>query len=495
MDLSFASIKELRALLDEGKMSSVELTQHFLERIKTLEPEIKAFITIDEEGALKAAKEADKFMAQHETRPMLCGIPYAAKDNFCTKGLLTTAASGILRNYIPPYDSTVIARLREARAVLLGKTNLDDSAHGSSTETSYFGTSKNPWDTNRMPGGSSGGSTAAVAAGMTPWALGTETGGSIRQPASLCGISGLKNTYGRVSRYGIIAMTSSSDSPGPIARSAEDLAIANEAIAGQDKFDSTTGPNQVPAYEKDLDINIEGLKIGIPEEYFADDIDEDVKARVMEGIEELKKLGAETVPVSLPNTRYGSLVYAIITPSEISSNLARYDGIRFGHSSQAATDLLSTYTETKKEGFGEEPKRRILTGTYVLSAGYYDAYYKKAQKVRGLIIKDFNDVFEKVDILACPSVPSVALTSGQAAANPLFGYTADRLNIPASLAGMSAISIPCGFAQPKEGDKKDEIGMPAGLQLIAPQWGEQVLLNTAHAYQSVTDWHKKHPHF
>ena len=487
MNYEYLSLTELRKLLDEKKVSSVELTKYFLSRIKNSDH--NAFITVTEEQALKAAKDADDFMASGGENPFLCGIPYAAKDLFCTKGIRTTAASKILDNYIPPYDGTVIGKLKQQKAVLLGKTNLDQFAHGSSGETSAYGPTKNAWDKTRMPGGSSSGSASAVAAGLAPWATATETGGSIRQPASLSGISGWKPTYGRVSRYGVIAMGSSLDSIGTMAYSVEDLAHLAEIISGQDEKDSTTGPSQVPSYAKNLNSNVKGLKIGIPKEYFVEGMEEGVKQRVMEAVEELKKLGAQIVDVNLPYTKYGSLVYAIVCPSEVSSNLARYDGIRYGHVTKEAKNLLEVYEKSRAEGFGDEAKRRILTGTYVLSAGYYDAYYKKAQKVRSLIIKEFAEVFKQVDILACPSTPNVADKLGEAANNPLHGYIADQLNIPGSLAGLPALSVPCGFSKASDGS----VELPVGLQIIGPQWGEQKTFNVGYAYQQVTDWHKKHP--
>lgn len=500
MSLDYQSISQLRQLLDTKQISSVELTQYFLERIHTYNPQLNAYLTVPEELALKQAKEADEYMAENEARSALCGIPYSAKDLFCTEGVKTTASSKILDNWIASYDASAIKRLKNSKAVLLGKTNLDEFAHGSSTETSAYGPSKNPWDNSRIPGGSSGGATSAQSAGLCAFSLGTETGGSIRQPSSLCSVSGLKPTYGRVSRYGVISMASSLDSPGPIAGSVKDLALVLEEIAGQDENDSTTGTTQVEQYAKNLNADIKGLKIGVPKEYFTDEMDPDVKQKVLDAIEEVKRLGAEIVEVELPNTKYGSLVYAIICPSEISSNLARFDGIRFGHVSPLAGELSEIYSKSRAEGFGVEAKRRILTGTYVLSAGYYDAYYKKAQKVRRLIINEFDEVFstkggsasggKKVDALIAPTVPNVAPTIGEALSNPLFGYIADQLNIPSSLAGLPAVSIPVGFAKAKEGTEKN---MPVGMQIIGPQWSEQRILNIGHAYQELTAWHKERP--
>ncbi len=495
MQFEYLELTELRKLLDTKAVSSVDLTRYFLDRIKKINPGLNAYLTVCEEVALKQADAADKMISSGKPVPPLCGIPYAAKDLFCTEGVRTTASSKILDNYIPPHDATTIEKLNQQGAVLIGKTNLDEFAHGSSTETSAYGPSKNPWDTMRIPGGSSGGSSAAVAGGIAPWALATETGGSIRQPASLCGISGWKPTYGRVSRYGVISMASSLDSIGTMAYSVRDLALTAEVLSGKDPKDATTGTSEVPQYSQNLNADLTGVKVGIPAEYFINGMDSEVKARVMEGIKELEKRGATLVDVHLPNTKYGSLVYAIICPSEVSSNLARYDGIRYGHVSPDAKDLLEVYMKSRGEGFGREAKRRILTGTYVLSHGYYDAYYKKAQKVRGLIIREFAEVFKQVDVLACPSVPTVAQTIGTAAANPLFGYIADQLNIPSSLAGLPAVSVPCGFVKPKEGELANTApeGMPVGLQIIGPQWGEQKIFNVGYAYQQATDWHKQHP--
>ena len=481
MKYELLTLSELRQKLDNKEVSSVELTKYFLARVKEQNPELNAFITITEDEALAQAQEADEFIAEPGGNPLLCGIPFAAKDLFLTKGIRTTAASKILDNYIPPYDSTVIAKLKEQKAVLIGKTNLDQFAHGSSGETSFYGATKNPWDKTRMPGGSSSGSAASVAAGITPWALATETGGSIRQPASLTGVSGWKPTYGRVSRYGVAAMASSLDSMGAMAGSVKDLAMIAESISGHDPKDGTTNPIAVPSYSTDLTSDIKGLKIGIPKEYFVDGMESGVRDAVESAIEEVKKLGAEVKEVSLPNTKYGSLVYAIICPSEVASNLARYDGIRYGHSTQAGKDLYDVYAKSRAEGFGDEAKRRIMTGNYVLSAGYYDAYYKKAQAVRRLIMNEFEEAFKDVDILLAPSSPNVAQPLGKAASDPLFGYIADQLNIPGSLAGLPALSVPCGFSD----------NLPVGLQIIGPQWGDQKVFNVGYAFQEVTDWHAK----
>ncbi len=488
----FLQLTELRKLLDEKKVSSLELTKYFLARIKEHQ-DLNAFITVTEERALADARRADEFINSPGENPFLCGIPYAAKDLFCSKGIRTTAASKILDNYIAPYDATSIAKIKAQKGVLLGKTNLDQFAHGSSGETSAYGPTKNVWDKSRMPGGSSSGSASAVAGGLAPWATATETGGSIRQPASLSGISGWKPTYGRVSRFGVIAMASSLDSIGAMAYSVEDLAKIAEVISGRDEKDSTTGHGEVPEYSKRLSADIKGLKVGIPKEYFVEGMEDGVKQRVMEAIKELEKLGAKLVDVELPNTKFGSLVYAIVCPSEVASNLMRYDGIRYGHVATDTKNLLEVYEKSRASGFGNEAKRRILTGTYVLSAGYKDAYYKKAQKVRRLIINEFAEVFKQVDILACPSTPNVAHKLGKAAENPLHGYIADQLNIPGSLAGLPALSVPCGFARPDDGESPSMDGLPVGLQIIGPQWGEQKVFDVGYAYQQTTDWHKKHP--
>lgn len=493
MDFAYLSLTELRKLLDNKEVSSVELTKYFLSRIKSLDKDLNSFVTVTEEEALKNAEEADKFINSPGENPFLCGIPYAAKDLFVTKGIRTTAASKILDNYISPYDSTVVAKLKAQKSVLLGKTNLDQFAHGSSGETSAYGPTKNPWDKTRMPGGSSSGSVAAVSAGLAPFALATETGGSIRFPCSVTSVSGWKPTYGRVSRFGVVSMGSSLDSIGAMAHSIEDLASLAEIMSGKDEKDSTTSPLEVPLFYKNLNKDIKGLKIGIPKEYFIDGMEEGVRSRVLEAIEHLKSLGVEIVEVSLPNTKYGSLVYAIICPSEVSSNLAKYDGIRYGHVSKEAKDLYEVYAKSRAEGFGDEAKRRIMTGTYVLSAGYYDAYYKKAQKVRRLIVNEFEEIFKKVDVLACPSNPGVAQKLGHAADDPLFGYIVDQLHIPSSLAGLPAVAFPCGFSRPMDGDTPSMDGLPVGLQIIGPQWGEQKVFNVGYAYQQETEWHRKNP--
>lgn len=489
MNLAYKEISELRELLDTKHLSSLELTQYFFKRIKELNPLLNAYLTLSEEHAYYLAKRADDFINSPGNNPWLCGIPYAAKDLFLTKGIRTTAASKILDKYIAPYNATVINKLESQYAVLLGKTNLDEFAHGSSTETSAYGASKNPWNLSRIPGGSSGGSSSAVAGGLAPFALATETGGSIRQPASLTGTCGWKPTYGRVSRYGVIAMASSLDCPGTIALSVKDLVYTANAISGQDAKDSTTGNHNVH-YTPEIPKSLAGLRVGVPREYFPEGMESGVKTRIYEAINILEKLGASITEVSLPLTKYGSLVYAIVCPSEVSSNLMRYDGIRYTHQSNKATDLYDIYCQSRAEGFGDEAKRRIMTGTYVLSAGYFDAYYKQAQKVRRLILNEFMEVFKKVDVLACASSPNVAVPIGGAKDNPLFGYIADQLNIPSSLAGLPGLSIPCGLATSTTGDS---VSLPVGFQLIGPQWQEQILFNIGLIFQAETDFHKSIP--
>ena len=491
MKFEHLELSELREKLDKKEITSVQLTEYFLARIEKLNPELNAFVTICRDEALSQARVADDYINSPGENPPLCGIPFSAKDLFCTVGVRTTASSKILDQYIPPYDSTVIVKLKEQKAVLVGKTNLDQFAHGSSTETSYYGPTKNPWDTSRIPGGSSGGSAASVAAGMVPFALGTETGGSIRQPSSLCGVSGWKPTYGRVSRFGVIAMASSLDSPGAHGKSVKDLVSLANIMSGVDLKDSTTG-DRISDFRLQI-ADLKGVRVGVPKQYFVDGMQEEVRERVIEATKELERLGAELVEVDLPHTKYGSLVYAIVAPAEIASNLSRYDGIRYGYVTSEAKNLLEVYEKSRSEGFGDEAKRRIMTGTYVLSAGYYDAYYKRAQKVRRLIINEFAEVFKKVDVLVAPSSPNVAVTLGKAADDPLFGYIADQLNIPSSLAGLPALSVPCGFARPQDGVTPSVDGLPVGLQIIGPQWGEQKIFDVGLAYQSATDWHKKHP--
>ena len=474
------TIKQASDKLAKGEITSVELTEACLARIAETDNSINALLTICEQEALEAAKQADKRIAKGE-RGELLGIPYVAKDNILTKGIRTTAASKILENYIAPYDATIIKKLKEAGAVLLGKANLDEFAHGSSGENSAYGPTKNPWDLERVAGGSCSGSGAAVAADMCLFSLGTDTGGSIRCPASFCGVVGLKPTYGRSSRFGLIAMTSSTDVPGPITKTAEDTAIVLKTMAGHDKNDATTLEIKVDDYMKKISKNIKGLKIGMPQEYFIKGMDKQVEQAVKDAIKKLEEMGAEIVEVSLPHTKYALPVYYIITPSEISSNLARFDGIRYGLSENNVKNLMEVYTKSRGKGFGPEAKRRIMLGTYVLSAGYYDAYYLQAQKVRTKVAREFDQVLSKVDVLATPTSPNTAFKIGEKSDDPIEMYLEDIFVSGASLAGLPAISVPCGFNN----------GLPVGLQIIGRRFEEETILRVVNNYEQATDWHKK----
>ena len=474
-------------MLAKKEISSVEMTQTFLNRIHQFNPTINAYIALDEAKTLAQAKAADARIAAGNTEP-LTGIPFAQKDIFCAKGWKTTCGSKMLENFIAPYDAHVISQFDNAGAVNLGKTNMDEFAMGSSNETSYFGGVKNPWDFDRVPGGSSGGSAAAVAARLCAAATGTDTGGSIRQPASLCGFTGLKPTYGLVSRYGMIAFASSLDQAGPMAKSAEDCAMMLNVMTGFDERDSTSLNRPKEDYTRGLadmsgDKPLKGLKIGLPKEYFADGLDAGVAKVVQDAIAEYKKLGAETVEISLPNTKLSIPVYYVLAPAEASSNLSRYDGVRYGHRAAEYTDLTDMYCKSRAEGFGAEVKRRILIGTYVLSAGYYDAYYLKAQKIRHLIADDFKQAFKKCDIIMGPTAPSTAFKAGEKADDPVAMYLQDVYTIATNLAGLPGMSIPAGF------DK----GLPVGLQLMGNYFDEARMLDVAHAYQQVTDWHMQMP--
>ena len=493
MDLHKLTIPEAIKGLQEKQFSSVDLTKSCLKQINKTEKDLHAFITITEEDALESAKKADKLIKNGEAQP-LAGIPATIKDVIATKGVKTTACSKILENYIAPYDATVVKKLKEQGMVMLGKVNCDEFAHGASTENSAFGPSHNPWANDRVPGGSSGGSAVSVSASQAFYSLGTDTGGSIRQPASYCGISSLKPTYGRVSRYGLLSMTSSTDVIAPMARTVEGLAYIMEGIAGKDKFDSTTLNKPVAPYVSEINKgNLKDIKIGIPKEYFTDAITPDVRKRIDEAIQVFQSLGAKTIEVSLPHTEFAVAVYYIITPSEVSSNLARFDGIRYGYSAskdekreKEVESLFDVYAKSRRYGFGDEAKRRIMLGTYSLSSGYYDAYYKQASKVRTLIRKDFSDVYKEVDVLLTPTSPTVAFKLGEKSNDPLQMYLEDIFVAPASLAGMPALAIPCGFAHPND---DDTIDLPVGLQLIAPQFAETKLLQMGHLYQQKTDWH------
>ncbi|HUN70205.1 MAG TPA: Asp-tRNA(Asn)/Glu-tRNA(Gln) amidotransferase subunit GatA [Burkholderiales bacterium] len=478
-----ATVSEISAALAARKISSVELTRLFLERIARLNGRLNAFVTVDEEHSLAQARVADQRRARGEAGP-LTGIPVAHKDIFCTKGIRTTCGSRMLANFASPYDAHVIERFNAAGAVLLGKTNMDEFAMGSSNETSYFGPVRNPWDAERVPGGSSGGSATAVAARMAPAATGTDTGGSIRQPAALTGISGLKPTYGLVSRYGMIAFASSLDQGGPMGKSAADLALLLNTMAGFDARDSTSLERPAEDYTRDLNAGLAGLRIGLPKEYFAEGVDPEVISCVREAVRWFESQGAKAVEITLPNTGLAVPVYYVIAPAEASSNLSRFDGVRYGHRASAYSDLKDMYLRTRAEGFGTEVKRRILIGTYVLSHGYYDAYYLQAQKVRRLIAKDFASAFASCDLIMGPTSPSTAFALGAKADDPVQMYLNDIFTIPAPLAGLPGLSIPCGF---------DGKGLPVGLQIMGNHFAEAKMLGVAHRYQQATDWHLRAP--
>jgi aspartyl-tRNA(Asn)/glutamyl-tRNA(Gln) amidotransferase subunit A len=473
----------LAAALAKRELSSVELTRACLERIGRLNNQLNAFITVDERRALADAQRADEALGRGQAGP-LTGIPLAHKDILCTRGMRTTCGSRMLAGYVSPYDAHVVERLAEAGTVLLGKCNLDEFAMGSSNESSHFGPVRNPWDRTRVPGGSSGGSAAAVAARLTPAATGTDTGGSVRQPAAYCGVSGLKPTYGTVSRYGLVAFASSLDQAGPLAKSAADLALLMNAMAGFDPRDSTSVERPGEDYTRSLDQPIRGLRIGLPAEYFGEGIAPGVRRAVEEAMRWFEQEGARLVPLGLPNARLGIPVYYVIAPAEASSNLARFDGVRYGYRASGYSDLADMYRRTRAEGFGAEVKRRILVGTYVLSHGYYDAYYLQAQKVRRLIARDFAAAFAQCDIIAGPTAPSTAFELGSNVADPVQMYLNDIFTVPAPLAGVPALSVPCGF---------DERGLPVGLQLTGNYFAEARLLGAAHRYQQATDWHRRVP--
>jgi len=476
------SIVELGAALRAGECSSVELARHFLQRIEALDGELNSLISTTAEQALAAAEAADKQIAAGEAGS-LTGIPIIHKDIFCTEGVKTSCGSRMLDSFISPYDATVVSKLKAAGVVSLGKANMDEFAMGSSNETSWYGPVRNPWDKSRVPGGSSGGSAAAVAARLAAAATGTDTGGSIRQPAALCGITGLKPTYGRVSRYGMIAFASSLDQGGPMARSAEDAALLLQAMAGFDPKDSTSAEAPVPDYSASLNDSLEGLKIGLPKEYFGEGLDSAVAESVEAAIAEYKKLGAELVEISLPNTGLAVPTYYVVAPAECSSNLSRFDGVRYGYRCDEPKDLEDLYKRSRGEGFGAEVKRRIMIGAYVLSAGYYDAFYLKAQKIRHLISDDFKRAFEQVDVIMGPTSPSTAFGLGEKADDPVTMYLNDIYTIAANMAGLPGISIPVASVA----------GLPVGLQIIGDYFAEARLLNVAHKFQQATDWHTQVP--
>lgn len=464
-----------------GDFKSTDLTGALLERIEQYDSRFNSFITVTPEQAMAAAEQADALRRRHQAGT-LTGVPFAYKDIFCTEGTLTTCGSRMLENFVSPYNATVVEHLNAAGVVSLGKTNMDEFAMGSSNESSYFGPVRNPWDVTRVPGGSSGGSAAAIAAGLIPASLGTDTGGSIRQPAAFCGITGLKPTYGRVSRFGQIAYASSLDQAGPMARTAEDCAMLLNVIAGHDPRDATSVAHDVPDYTRDLEQPLQGLKIGLPVEYFGEGLHGGVEKTVREAIRVYESLGAQVVEVSLPHTSLAIPAYYVIAPAEASSNLSRYDGVKFGHRCENPTDLIDMYKRTREEGFGDEVKRRILIGTHTLSEGFFDAYYRKAQQVRRLIRQDFLDAFDKVDVLMGPAAPTTAFSLG-AQKDPVQMYLQDIYTIAINLAGIPGISVPAGFVDQ----------CPVGLQILGPHFSEAHLLNVAHVYQQATDWHTRRP--
>jgi len=477
-----ATLSELSVALKNKKISSKELTAHFLARIKKYDPDLNSFITVTAENAYRQADIADTHYKKGSAGP-LTGIPIAHKDILCTNGIKTSCGSKMLDNFIAPYDASVVHALHQAGTVLLGKTNMDEFAMGSSNETSFYGPSKNPWDLTRVPGGSSGGSSAAVAARLVPAATGSDTGGSIRQPAAFCNLTGLKPTYGRLSRYGLIAFASSLDQAGPMTQTAEDAALLMNVMAGFDEKDSTSIHEPVPDYTHSLNDALQDLTIGLPKEYFSADLDPNIAAIIEAALKQYERLGARIKTVSLPSCHLAIPLYYIIASAECSSNLARYDGIRYGYRCANPVDLRDLYERTRAEGFGKEVKRRLIMGTYVLSAGYYDAYYVKAQKIRSLIIQEFEQAFQQVDVLLGPTTPSTAFKLGEKVNNPISMYLSDIYTVAINLACLPALSIPAGFID----------GLPVGMQFIARPFTEAKLLNVAHRYQQVTDWHKKIP--
>ncbi|MGC8667309.1 MAG: Asp-tRNA(Asn)/Glu-tRNA(Gln) amidotransferase subunit GatA [Chthonomonadales bacterium] len=482
-DLYTLSATEIARRVASGALSARDVAEAFLRRIERVEPAIHAFLTLTPEAALEAASELDERRASGEPLGPLAGVPIAIKDNICTRSVRTTCASNILSNFVPPYDATVVERLRRAGAVLLGKTNCDEFAMGSSTENSAFGPTRNPWNLDCVPGGSSGGSAAAVAAEEAPLALGSDTGGSIRQPAALCGVVGLKPTYGRVSRYGLVAYASSLDQIGPFSRTVEDTALLLQSIAGHDPMDSTSVDLPVPDYSRACCADVKGLRVGVPREYFGEGVDARVAATVRQAVDVLCELGAAAEECSLPHTDYALEAYYILAPAEASSNLARYDGVKYGYRSCSASGHIGLMEQTRGEGFGTEVKQRIMIGTYALSAGYYDAYYKRAQQVRTLIRRDFEEAFQRFDVLCAPTSPIPAFRIGERSGDPLAMKLADICTLPINMAGIPAISIPCGFVD----------GMPVGLQILGKPFGEELLLRTAFTYQQNSDWHKQVP--
>ncbi|MBN9121040.1 MAG: Asp-tRNA(Asn)/Glu-tRNA(Gln) amidotransferase subunit GatA [Planctomycetes bacterium] len=485
MSLFEKTATELLALQAEGKASAVEVADAFLAAYSAREPKLKSFmLSPDPDAVRRRAAEIDAKRKSGRPLGKLAGVPVAVKDVLCTKGVRTTCSSKILEHFVPPYDAHVVERLAAEDAVIFGKTNMDEFAMGSSTENSAYHLTRNPWDTERIPGGSSGGSAACVAGCQAPVSLGTDTGGSIRQPAALCGIVGMKPTYGRVSRYGLVAFASSLDQIGPFAHDTRDCALMMEAIAGHDDRDSTSVNRPAPEYTKTVDQPVKGLKIGVPREFFGQGLDAEIEGAVRQALKEYEKLGATLVDVSLPHSPYALAAYYIVAPAEASSNLARYDGMHYGHRTTEKGDLIATYSKSRAEGFGKEVQRRIILGTYVLSSGYKDAYYVKALKVRRLVKKDFDDAFEKCDVVMGPTTPSAAFKAGEKSDDPLALYLSDVYTVSCNLAGLPGMSIPCGFTKS---------GLPIGLQLLGAPFSEEQLFRIARMYESVTDWHTKRP--
>ena len=483
MELYSLTIHQVHELLSKGEVTSQEVTESVFKRIESVEEKVNAYITLTQKLAMEQAKHADENIKQGKLNT-LTGIPLVIKDVLCIKGVRTTCGSRILENFIAPYDATVIKKMKEKDAIFIGRTNMDEFAMGSSTETSYFGTTRNPWDLQRIPGGSSGGSAAAVSADECIGALGTDTGGSIRQPAACCGVVGLKPTYGRVSRFGLVAFASSLDQIGPMTKDVKDAAILMNEICGYDSLDSTSVNVEVPDYTQVLGREVKGMSVGIPKEYFIEGVDREVEGAVKEAVKVVEGLGMDTKEVSLPHTEYAVAVYYLIAPAEASSNLARYDGVRYGYRTKESAGLLKMYKLSRSEGFGTEVKRRIMLGTYALSAGYYDAYYKKASQVRTLIRNDFEKAFRECDVIITPTAPTPAFKIGEKVDDPLKMYLSDIFTIPANLAGIAGISIPCGFSSQ---------GLPIGLQILANSFQEEKLLQVAYAYEQHTTWHLRKP--
>jgi len=484
MSLIEKTVCELIALQTSGQASALEIANAFLASIAEREPKVQAFMYVNEASVREQASAIDAKRSSGAKLGALAGVPIAIKDVLCTKGIPTTCSSKMLEHFVPPYDATAVVRVKAADAILLGKTNMDEFAMGSSTENSAYKTTRNPWDLTRIPGGSSGGSAAAVAACQAPVSLGTDTGGSIRQPASLCGVVGIKPTYGRISRYGLIAFASSLDQVGPFTHDVMDNALLMEVLSGHDPKDSTSIDVPVPAYTKTLNDPVKGLRIGVPKEFFGEGLDSEVEGSIQVALREYEKLGAKLVAVTLPHSRYAVAVYYIVATAEASSNLARFDGMHYGHRTKVKTDLINTYAKSRGEGFGKEVQRRIMLGTYALSSGYKDDYYLKALKVRRLIKNDFDDAFKSCDVVMGPTAPSAAFKMGEKSDNPLAMYLSDIYTISCNLAGIAGLSIPCGFTKG---------GLPIGLQLLSPPFDEEKMLRIARMYETVTDWHTKRP--